>query len=76
MATLAQARRRGESKAIQMADNEVAAMKDEINRKIGAAKCEVQAASAYACTIILAERSYTALVIAKREGDHKRNHKK
>ena len=64
MATLAQARRRGESKALQMSDNKVSAIKDEINKKIGAAKCEVQAASAYARTIILAERSYTALVIA------------
>ena len=57
MATLAQARRRGESKAMQMADNKVAAMKDEMNKKIGAAKCEVQAASADARTTVLAERS-------------------
>ena len=41
VATLAKAIRRGESKAMQMADNKVAAMKDEMNKKIGAAKCEV-----------------------------------
>ena len=61
---------------MQMADNKVAAMKDEINRKIGAAKCEVQAASADARTIVLAERSYTALVTDKREGDHKKERKR
>ena len=74
--TMAHSRRREESKAMQMADNKVAAMKDEINKKIGAAKCEVQAASADARTTVLAERLYTAVVTAKREGDHKRDHKK
>ena len=43
-----------------------------MNKKIGAAKCEVEAASADARTTVLAERSYTALVIAKREGGHKK----
>ena len=51
---------------MQMADNKVAAMKDEMNKKIGAAKYEVQAASADACTTVLSESSYIALVIAKR----------
>ena len=54
VATLAQSRRRGESKAMKMAYNKVAAMKDEINKNIGTAKCEVQAASADGCTAILA----------------------
>ena len=53
VATMDQARRRGESKSMQMADNKVAAMKDEMNKKIGAAKCEVQAASADALTAVL-----------------------
>ena len=35
IATLDQARRRGDSNSMQMADNKVAAMKDEINKKIG-----------------------------------------
>ena len=51
--TMAQDRRRGESKAIQMTDNKVATVEDEINKKIGAAKCEVEAASADACTTVL-----------------------
>ena len=72
VATMAQARKRGESTAMQMADNKVSAMKDEMNKKIGAAKCEVKAASADARTTVLTERSYTALVTAKREGDHKK----
>ena len=76
VATLYQARRRGESKTMQILDNKVAAMKDGMNKKIGAAKCEVQAASADARTTVLAERLYKALVIAKMEGNHKRNHKK
>ena len=45
-------------------------------RRLGATKCEVQAASADARTTVLAKTSYIALVIAKREGDHKGNHKK
>ena len=61
-----QARRRGESKSMQMADNKVAAMKDEINKKIGAAKCEVQAASADSRTAVFPEISYTALFTSKR----------
>ena len=76
VATLYQARRRGESKTMQILDNKVAAMKDGMNKKIGAAKCEVQAASADARTTVLAERSYTALVTAKRDGDHKRDNNK
>ena len=59
VATLAQDRRRGESKAIQMSDNKFSAMKDEMNKKIGADKCEVQAASDDARTTVLVERSYT-----------------
>ena len=55
--------------------NKVSAMKDEMNKKIGAAKCEVQAASVDARTTVLAQRSYTALVTAKREGDHKKERK-
>ena len=39
VATLDHARRRGESKAMQMSDNKVSAMKDETSKKIGAAKC-------------------------------------
>ena len=42
-----------------MADNKVATMKDEMNKKIGAAKCEVEDASADARITVLAERSYT-----------------
>ena len=76
VATLAQARRRGESKAMQMSDNKVSAMRDEMNNNIGSAKCEVQAVSADACTTVLSERLYTALVTAKRERYHKRDHKK
>ena len=45
MATLYQARSRGDSKAMQMADNKVSAMEDEINKNIGAAKCDVEFAS-------------------------------
>ena len=77
VATLDQAIRRRASKAMQMADNKLAAMEDEMNKKIGAAKSEVEAASTDARTIVLVERSYTALVTAKREGDHKkeREHK-
>ena len=59
-----------------MSDNKVAAMKYEINKKIGATKCELQAASADALTAVLAERSYTALVTAKREGDHKKERRR
>ena len=70
--TLAQSRRRGESKAMQMSDNKVSAMEDEMNKKVGAAKCEVEAASDDVRTTVLAERSYTALVIAKKEGGHKK----
>ena len=76
VATMAQARRRGGSKAMQMLDNKVSAIEDEMNKKIGAAKCEVQAASADARNTVLAERLYTALVTAKREGYHRRDHKK
>ena len=72
VATLAQDRRRGDSKAMQMTDNKVAAMEDEINKKIGAAKCEVEAASSDLLTTVLAERFYTELVTAKREGGHKK----
>ena len=53
VATLAQARRRGESKAMQMADNKVPAMKYEMNKNIGAAKCEVESVSADAHTTVL-----------------------
>ena len=49
-----------------MADNKVSAMKDEMSKMIGAAKCEVQVASADARTTVLAESSYTALVTDKR----------
>ena len=41
-----------------------------MNKKIGADKCEVEAASDDARTIVLVYRSYTALVTAKREGGH------
>ena len=74
VATLDHARRRGESKAMQMEDNKVATMKDETNKDIRAAKCEVQAASADASTTVFAERSYTELVTPKREVYHKRDH--
>ena len=37
VSTLAQARKRGKSKAMQMADNKVAAIRDEMNKNIGAA---------------------------------------
>ena len=57
---------------MQMADNKVAAMEDEMNKKIGAAKCEVEAASDDSRTTVLAEMLYTALVTAKREVDHKK----
>ena len=50
-----------------MSDNKVAAMEYEMNKKIEAAKCEVEAASADARTTVLEERSYAALVIANRE---------
>ena len=76
VATMDQTRRRGESKAMQMADSKVAAMKDEMNKKIRAAKCEVQYASGDARTTVLAESLYRELVTANREGDHKRDHKK
>ena len=66
VATMAQARRSGESKAMKMADNKIATMKDEMNKKIGAAKCEVQAASADARTTVLSERSYTSLITNRR----------
>ena len=55
---------------MKMADKKFAAMEDEMNKKIGAAKCEVEAASSDSRTTILEERSYTALVTAKREGSH------
>ena len=58
---------------MEMADNKVAAMEDEMNKKIGAAKCEVESASADARTTVLVERSYTAFVTAKREGGHKKD---
>ena len=51
--TLDQARRRGESKAMQMTDNKVVAMEDEMNKNIGAAKCEVESVSADAHTNVL-----------------------
>ena len=57
---------------MEMADNKVAAMEDEMNKKIGAAKCEVEAASDDSRTTVLAEMLYTALVTAKREVDHKK----
>ena len=41
MATMAQARSREESKAMKMAYNKAATMEDEINKKIGSAKCEL-----------------------------------
>ena len=66
MENLSQSRRTGESKAMQMADNKVAAMEDEMNKKIGEAKCEVEAASAYSRIIVLDERSYTASVTSNR----------
>ena len=72
VATLAQAIRRGESNAMKMTDNKVATMEDEANKKIGAAKCEVEAASSDAHTTVLEDRSYTSIVTAKREGDHKK----
>ena len=53
VANLAQARRRGGSKSMQMADNKVSAMEDEMNKKIGAAKCDLEAASADARTTVL-----------------------
>ena len=53
-----------------MAYNKFAAMEDEMNKKIGAAKCEVEAASADACTTVLAERLYTSLVTVKSEEYH------
>ena len=62
----------GKSKTMQMADNKLASMEDEMNKKIGAAKCEVEAASADARTTVLAERFYTALVIDEREGGHRK----
>ena len=55
-----------------MTDNKVAAMEDEMNKKIGAAKCKVEYASADACTTVLEERSYTSLVTANSEGYHKK----
>ena len=64
--TLDRARRRGGSKAMQIADNKVAAIKDEMNKKIGADKCEVQAASADSRTAVFPEISYTALFTSKR----------
>ena len=72
MENLSQSRRKGESKAMQMADNEFAAMEDEMNKNIGAAKCEVEAASADARTTVLAEKLYTAIVRAKRVGGNKK----
>ena len=72
VATLAQDRRKGESKAMQMADNKVTAIEDEINKKIGAAKYEGEAASADSRTNVLAESLYTSLVTDKRVGDHKK----
>ena len=53
VATMAQAVRRGDSKEMQMVDNKVFPMKYEMNKKIGAAKCEVQAASGDARTSVL-----------------------
>ena len=41
---------------MQMSDNKVAAMKYEINKKIGAAKFELQAASADSRTNVLDKR--------------------
>ena len=38
---------------MQMADNIVSAMEDEMNKKIGAAKCDLEAASADARTTVL-----------------------
>ena len=55
-----------------MVDNKVAVMEDEMNKKIGEAKCEVESALADERTTLLAERSYTELVTAKREGDYKK----
>ena len=70
---MAQARRRGGgSKSMQMADNIVSAMEDEMNKKIGAAKCDLEAASADARTTVLSDRSYTELVTSKREGGNKK----
>ena len=72
VATTAQARRMGEIKTTKMADNKVAAMEDETNKNIGASKCEVEAVSADERTNVFSERSYTALVTAKREGDNRK----
>ena len=58
---------------MQMSDNKVATMEDEMNKKIGAAKCKVESASADVHTTVFSERLYTALVTAKREGDHKKD---
>ena len=49
---------------MQMADNKVTVMEDEMNKKIGAAKCELEAASAGVRTMVFADRLYTALVTA------------
>ena len=70
--TLARAIRRGESKTMEMAYNKVSTMEDEMNKKIGAAKCEVEAASDYARTTVFAESSYTSLVISKKEGGNRK----
>ena len=61
---------------MQMTDNKVVAMEDEMNKNIGAAKCEVESVSADAHTTVLEQRSYTARVTDKREGDHKKEIKR
>ena len=71
-ASLAQERRREGNEALQMADNKVAAMREDVSKQLEEAASQVAAAQADARTTVRAERQVTSHTTSRMEVQHQK----
>ena len=72
LASLAQDRRREGNEALQMADNKVAAMREDVSNQLEEAASQVAAAQADARTTVRAERQFTSHTTSRMEVQHQK----